>query len=138
MNMLRHARYFKNLDGIMAHMDKQAELLRPKFKTVLDAFERELGGKGVAEWINPNGGYFISLNVMDGCAKRVVQLCKDAGVVLTSAGTTRMTVTSVSRRRTRPYRNLNVRFRCCVSVQSWRRLKSCCVHKGSKDRKTGG
>ena len=88
MNMLRHARYFKNLDGIMAHMDKQAELLRPKFKTVLDAFERELGGKGVAEWINPNGGYFISLNVMDGCAKRVVQLCKDAGVVLTSAGST--------------------------------------------------
>ena len=86
--MLRHARYFKNLDGIMAHMDKQAELLRPKFKTVLDAFERELGGKGVAEWINPNGGYFISLNVMDGCAKRVVQLCKDAGVVLTSAGST--------------------------------------------------
>ena len=59
MNMLRHARYFKNLDGIMAHMDKQAELLRPKFKTVLDAFERELGGR--ASW---NGSikqrYFIS------------------------------------------------------------------------------
>ncbi len=88
INMLRHARYFKNLDGIMAHMDRQAELLRPKFRTVLDAFERELAGKGVAEWLNPNGGYFISLDVMDGCAKRVVQLCKDAGVTLTSAGAT--------------------------------------------------
>ena len=88
LNMLRHARYFKNLDGVMAHMDRQAALLRPKFKAVLDAFERELAGKGVAEWLNPNGGYFISLDVMDGCAKRVVQLCKDAGVTLTSAGAT--------------------------------------------------
>ena len=88
MNMLRHARYFKNLDGIRRRMAQQAEMLRPKFKTVLDAFERELAGKGIAEWVNPNGGYFISLDVMDGCAKRVVQLCKDAGVALTSAGAT--------------------------------------------------
>ncbi|MBE6906780.1 MAG: aminotransferase class I/II-fold pyridoxal phosphate-dependent enzyme [Ruminococcaceae bacterium] len=88
INMLRHARYFKNLDGIMAHMDRQAQLLRPKFKTVLDAFERRLAGKGIAEWVNPKGGYFISLDVMDGCAKRVVGLCKSAGVVLTSAGAT--------------------------------------------------
>ena len=69
-------------------MDRQAQLLRPKFRTVLDAFDRELKGKGVAEWLDPNGGYFISLDVMDGCAKRVVQLCKDAGVTLTSAGAT--------------------------------------------------
>ena len=88
INMLRHARYFKNMAGIMAHMDKQAEILRPKFKVVLDAFQKELAGKGIAEWLDPNGGYFISLDVMDGCAKRVVQLCKDAGVVLTSAGAT--------------------------------------------------
>lgn len=86
INMLRHARYFKNMDGVMAHMDRQAELLRPKFKAVLDAFDRELAGKGIAEWLNPNGGYFISLDVMDGCAKRVVQLCRDAGVTLTPAG----------------------------------------------------
>lgn len=88
INMLRHARYFGNFDGIIAHMDRQAQLLRPKFKSVLDAFDRELAGKGIAEWVNPKGGYFISLDVMDGCAKRVVGLCKSAGVVLTSAGAT--------------------------------------------------
>ena len=69
-------------------MDKQAELLRPKFAAVLDAFDRELAGKGIAEWLAPNGGYFISLDVMDGCARRVVRLCKEAGVVLTGAGAT--------------------------------------------------
>ncbi len=88
INMLRHARYFKNMDGIMNHMDRQAELLPPKFQTVIHAFEEELTGKGVAEWVNPKGGYFISLDVMDGCAKRVVGLCKAAGVTLTSAGAT--------------------------------------------------
>lgn len=88
INMLRHARYFKNMDGIMNHMDRQAELLRPKFQTVIRAFEKELTGKGIAEWVNPKGGYFISLDVMDGCAKRVVGLCKAAGVTLTSAGAT--------------------------------------------------
>lgn len=88
VNMLRHARYFKNLDGIMSHMNKQAEMLRPKFKAVLDAFDSELAGTGVANWLAPNGGYFISLDVMDGCAKRVVQLCKEAGVVTTGAGAT--------------------------------------------------
>lgn len=88
LNMLRHARYFGDLDGVMRHMDKQAELLRPKFAAVLDAFDRELAGKGIAEWLAPNGGYFISLDVMDGCARRVVRLCKEAGVVLTGAGAT--------------------------------------------------
>ena len=79
---------FGDLDGVMRHMDKQAELLRPKFAAVLDAFDRELAGKGIAEWLAPNGGYFISLDVMDGCARRVVRLCKEAGVVLTGAGAT--------------------------------------------------
>lgn len=88
INMLRHARYFKNLDGIMQHMDQQAQLLRPKFETVIEIFEKELTGKGIAEWLNPKGGYFISLDVLDGCAKRVVGLCKEAGVTLTSAGAT--------------------------------------------------
>lgn len=88
LNMLRHARFFKDMDGIHAHMKKLAALLRPKFEAVLNAFDKELAGKGVAQWLNPNGGYFISLDVMDGCAKRVVQLCKDAGVMLTSAGAT--------------------------------------------------
>ncbi|MEM1483286.1 aminotransferase class I/II-fold pyridoxal phosphate-dependent enzyme [Oscillospiraceae bacterium PP1C4] len=88
INMLRHVRYFKNLDGIFAHMEKHAELLRPKFEAVLSVFEHELSGKGIAEWTKPDGGYFISMDVIDGCAKRVVQLCKDAGVILTSAGAT--------------------------------------------------
>ncbi len=88
LNMLRHARYFGDYAGMREHMKKHAALLRPKFETVLNAFETELAGKGVAEWTNPHGGYFISLDVMDGCAKRVVQLCKDAGVSLTSAGAT--------------------------------------------------
>ena len=65
-----------------------SEILKPKFDAVLHAFSDKLGGKGIAEWTKPNGGYFISLNVMDGCAKRVVSLCKDAGLVLTAAGAT--------------------------------------------------
>lgn len=88
LNMLRHARYFKDYNGLLKHMEKQAELLRPKFRTVLDTLKAHLGGKGIAEWIEPLGGYFVSLDVMEGCAKRVVQLCKDAGVALTSAGAT--------------------------------------------------
>lgn len=88
LNMLRHARYFKNYNGILEHMKKEAALLRPKFQVVLDAFQKELAGTGVANWTTPRGGYFISLDVMEGCAKRVVQLCKDAGVALTSAGAT--------------------------------------------------
>lgn len=86
VNMLRHARYFGNYQGLLDHMRKQAALVNPKFQVVLEAFDKELEGKGIAQWVKPKGGYFISLDVMEGCAKRVVQLCKDAGVVLTSAG----------------------------------------------------
>lgn len=88
LNMLRHARFFKDYEGILKHMEKQAALLRPKFRMVLDTLKAELAGKGVAEWIEPLGGYFVSLDVMDGCAKRVVELCKNAGVKLTGAGAT--------------------------------------------------
>ncbi len=88
INQLRHARYFKNMDGILSHMEKQAALLRPKFDAVLDALERELAPTGVASWTRPRGGYFIPLDVMDGCAKRTVALCKEAGVVMTGAGAT--------------------------------------------------
>jgi DNA-binding transcriptional MocR family regulator len=88
MNMLRHVRFFKNVDGILEQMAKHAEVLRPRFNAVVDAFERELGPRGVGTWIKPNGGYFITYFTMDGCAKRVVSLCKDAGVVLTGAGAT--------------------------------------------------
>lgn len=88
INMLRHANYFKNLDGIKKHMLRHAEILKPKFDAVLSAFENNLAGKGIAEWTNPNGGYFISLDVYEGCAKRTVALCKEAGVTLTGAGAT--------------------------------------------------
>ncbi|MCR5704837.1 MAG: aminotransferase class I/II-fold pyridoxal phosphate-dependent enzyme [Eubacterium sp.] len=88
INQLRHYRYFKNFDGVKAHMMKHAALLRPKFQAVLDKLESDLRDADIATWTNPVGGYFISLNVMDGCAKKVVQMCKDAGMVLTGAGAT--------------------------------------------------
>lgn len=86
LNQLRHVRFFKNVEGVKAHMEKHAEKLRPKFATVLDVLEKELKPTGVGSWTKPNGGYFISLDVMEGCAKKVVSMCKDAGVVLTGAG----------------------------------------------------
>lgn len=88
INMLRHVKFFGNFEGMKEHMKKHAALLRPKFAAVLNALETELGGTGIASWTNPKGGYFISLDVLDGCAKRVVSLCKDAGVVMTGAGAT--------------------------------------------------
>ena len=69
-------------------MKKHAAILRPKFKTVLDMLEKELGGKNIAWWSNPRGGYFISLNTMPGCAKKVVEKAAEAGVIVTPAGAT--------------------------------------------------
>ena len=88
LNMLRHVRYFKNIDGVKAHMKKHAAILRPKFEVVLTTLEKELGGKDIARWHNPRGGYFVSVNLMDGCAKETVRLLKEAGVVMTGAGAT--------------------------------------------------
>ena len=88
LNQLRHVRFFKNLDGIKDHMKKHAELLRPKFEIVNTILERELAGLGIAEWTNPIGGYFISFNSLEGCAKKIASMCKEAGVVLTPAGAT--------------------------------------------------
>ncbi len=88
LNQLRHARYFQNMDGIKAHMKKQAEVLIPKFNLVIDQLTDELSPLGVVRFHKPNGGYFISVNVPDGCAKDVVRLCAEAGVVLTPAGAT--------------------------------------------------
>ncbi len=88
LNQLRHVKFFKNADGIKAHMKKHAELIRPKFETVISALEREFGENKIAEWTNPKGGYFVSVNLLDGCAKRTVELCAEAGVVLTGAGAT--------------------------------------------------
>lgn len=88
INQLRHVKYFKNVDGIMAHMAKHREIIEPKFQLVLNNLDSKLGELGILEWNKPKGGYFISVNTLNGCAKRVVQLCKEAGVVLTSAGAT--------------------------------------------------
>ena len=88
LNQLRLANYLKTAQGVKLHMKRLAAVLAPKFKVVLDALEKELGGMGIARWNSPKGGYFISLDVLDGCAKRTVDLCMQAGVVLTPAGAT--------------------------------------------------
>ena len=88
INQLRHARYFKDINGMKEHMKKHADLMRPKFEAVLEVLEKELGGLGIGSWIKPRGGYFISFDAMEGCAKAIVAKCKEAGVVLTDAGAT--------------------------------------------------
>ena len=88
LNQLRHVRYFKDFDGMMAHMKKQADIMRPKFEAVLDVLEKELGGLGIGSWIAPKGGYFISFDALPGCAKAIVAKTKEAGVVMTGAGAT--------------------------------------------------
>ena len=88
INQLRHARFFKDIDGLNAHMKKHAQLLRPKFEAVLSALDSEIAGLGIGTWIKPRGGYFISFDAMPGCAKAIVSMCKDLGVVMTGAGAT--------------------------------------------------
>ena len=88
INQLRHVRFFKNIDGLNAHMKKHAELLRPKFEAVLSILEEELTGLEIGSWTRPRGGYFISFDAMQGCAKAIVAKCKDLGLVLTGAGAT--------------------------------------------------
>lgn len=88
VNQLRHVRYFKNLDGLKQQMKRHADIIRPKFEAVLEILDRELGGLGVGSWLRPYGGYFISFDALEGCAKAIVAKCKEAGVVLTGAGAT--------------------------------------------------
>ncbi len=88
INQLRHVKYFKNIDGMKAHMKKHAAIMRPKFEAVLAVLQEELAGLSIGSWVKPNGGYFISFDAMEGCAKAIVQKCKEAGVVLTGAGAT--------------------------------------------------
>ena len=88
VNQLRHVRFFGDIHGMIEHMRKHADILRPKFEAVLDILERELGGLGIGEWTKPKGGYFISFDSLDGCAKDIVARCKKAGVVMTGAGAT--------------------------------------------------
>ena len=88
LNMLRHIRFFNNYEGVVAHMQKHKAILAPKFELVISKLTKELGDKNIASWHNPNGGYFVSVNVLNGCAKKVVALCKEAGINLTGAGAT--------------------------------------------------
>ncbi len=88
LNQLRHARYFKNIHGMVEHMKKHAASMRPKFDTVLASLEKELGGLEIGSWLAPRGGYFISFDSLDGCAKAIVAKAKEAGLVMTNAGAT--------------------------------------------------
>lgn len=88
VNQLRHVRYFKDLDGLKQQMKRHADIIRPKFEAVLEILDRELGGLGIGSWLRPYGGYFISFDALEGCAKAIVAKCKEAGVVLTGAGAT--------------------------------------------------
>ena len=88
LNQLRHARYFKNIHGMVEHMKKHAASMRPKFDTVLASLEKELGGLEIGSWLAPRGGYFISFDSLDGCAKDIVAKAKEAGLIMTNAGAT--------------------------------------------------
>mgnify|MGYP003564585995 CR=1 FL=1 len=88
LNQLRHIRFFKNMEGIKVHMQKHAKILKPRFDTVQHVLEQDLAGLGVATWSRPKGGYFISLDTPNGCAKKIVNMAANAGVKLTPAGNT--------------------------------------------------
>ena len=88
VNQLRHVRFFKDIHGMVEHMRRHADILRPKFEMVEDILERELGDKGIGTWTKPLGGYFIGFESLPGCAKEIVSRCKKAGVLMTPAGAT--------------------------------------------------
>ena len=88
LNQLRHVRYFKDIHGMVEHRKKHADIMRPKFDAVLETLDRELGGLEIGSWIAPRGGYFISFDAMEGCAKAIVAKAKEAGLVMTGAGAT--------------------------------------------------
>ena len=88
VNQLRHVRFFGDIHGMVEHMRKHADILRPKFEAVLETLDRELEGLGIGTWTTPKGGYFISFDSLDGCAKAIVAKCKKAGLVMTGAGAT--------------------------------------------------
>lgn len=88
VNQLRHVRFFGDIHGMVEHMQKHADIMRPKFEAVTGILDRELSGLGIASWTSPKGGYFISFDSLEGCAKEIVAKCKKAGLVMTGAGAT--------------------------------------------------
>ena len=127
LNQLRHVAFFKTMAGIEAHMQRHAAILKPKFDLVQEVLERELAGKGIAEWTRPAGGYFVSIDTWVGCGRSVVQMASDAGVKLTPAGSTY------------PYkkdpRNRNIRiapsFPSLADIHSAMEVLSVCVELAS-------
>lgn len=88
LNQLRHVRFFKDIHGMVTHMKLHAEILRPKFEAILTCLDKELSGLEIGTWLAPRGGYFISFDAMEGCAKAIVAKAKEAGLVMTPAGAT--------------------------------------------------
>ena len=88
INQLRHVKFFGTYENLMEHMKKHRAIIEPKFKIVLDTLEKEIAPLGIGSWEKPNGGYFIGFDTMDGCAKKVVAMCKEAGVVMSTGGAT--------------------------------------------------
>ena len=86
INQLRHVKFFKDQKGVQEHMMKQAAIIRPKFEMVEEMLTEEIASRGIGTWMHPLGGYFISFEALEGCAKKIVEKCKEAGVVLTGAG----------------------------------------------------
>ena len=86
INQLRHVKFFKDQKGVQEHMMKHAAIIRPKFEMVEEMFTEEIASRGIGTWMHPLGGYFISFEALEGCAKKIVEKCKEAGVVLTGAG----------------------------------------------------
>lgn len=134
LNQLRHVRFFGDLAGIEAHMRRHAAILKPKFDAVLDVFDRELASKNVATWSRPTGGFFISLDTLDGCARAVVSRAAEAGVKLTPAGATY------------PYgkdpRDRNIRIApsmpAAAEIETAMELVAICVQLAAIDRLLGG
>jgi DNA-binding transcriptional MocR family regulator len=133
INQLRHVELFENFAGLSAHMRRHAELLRPKFETVTQIFESELGGKEIATWTQPRGGYFVSLDTLDGCANEVVALADAVGVKLTAAGATFPYGRDPRNRNLRiaptlpPLDQIRVAMEVvavCVQLASWRKLRN--------------
>ncbi len=88
LNQLRHVRYFQNIEGLREHMKKHADIIRPKFEMLNELLTNEIKPRGIGNWVNPLGGYFISFEALEGCAKAIVAKCKEAGVTMTEAGAT--------------------------------------------------
>jgi DNA-binding transcriptional MocR family regulator len=86
LNQMRHVMYFGDIDGLKAHMEKQADLIRPKFEMLNELLTKEIASRGLGSWVNPKGGYFICFESLEGCAKEIVAKCKEAGVTMTGAG----------------------------------------------------